>query len=403
MPGVRIGSALSTHPGSAEAAREELAQARVALDGKPPQFTVLFHSPHHLPRIEAIAEMVAADSSPGAVIGCTAQAVVGGSQEVEEGPALSLWTAYLGEGVAVESFAVASAETEDGATTLGMPAVGDDTRAVILLGDPYSFPGDAIEQLNQLRPGLPIIGGMASGGRGPGRHALVLGSQVRMFGGVGVTVSGDVVVETVVSQGCKPIGSAYVVTGSERNLITSLAGAPPLERVRELFSGLSDEDRLRAQRGLHIGVVIDEYEMEHGPGSFLIRNVIGADEATGAVAVGDEVKVGQTVRFHIRDAEAADEDLRGSLGVLQLTRAADPSALAGALLFTCNGRGRHLFGSPNHDVGAVEDSLGRLPVAGMFCAGEIGPVGGQNFLHGFTASMALFAPGAASQGGPLPA
>ena len=386
---MRIASALSTNANSLEAAQEVTGRVLAGLEASPPQLSVLFHSVHHLPSIDALAAAVFEAVRPGVLIGCTAQAVVGDNREVEDGPALSLWSAHLGEAV-IEPFAMAIAHTEEGNTTLGMPAIGDDTRAVLLLGEPYTFPEDALSQLNEVRPGTPIIGGMASGSRGPGRHALILNGEVRTFGAVGVTLSGDVHIETVVSQGCKPIGSSYTVTAAEGNLIQGLAGSSPLERIRDVFSSLPTEDRTRAQRGLHIGVAIDEYRHELGPGDFLIRNVIGADEATGAIACGQEIEVGQTVQFHIRDASAADEDLNGALGVLQLARSGDPSTLAGALLFTCNGRGQHLFGAPDHDIDAVQAGIGPLPVAGMFCAGEIGPVGGRNFLHGFTASLALF-------------
>ena len=256
---------------------------------------------------------------------------MGDGREIEQGPALSVWTANLGAAV-IEPFTIATADTEDGPTTLGLPAIDAGTRAVILLGDPYTFPADVLGQLSDAAPGVPIIGGMASGGRGPGRHALVLDGDVRSFGAVGVTLGGDVRIETLVSQGCRPIGSSYIVTAAEGNVIRSLAGAPPLERLRDLFVELSPEDQERANRGLHIGVVIDEYATEFGQGDFLIRNVIGADQNTGAVAVGDEVHVGQTVQFHIRDASAADEDLRNALGVLELSRTGDASPLAGALL-----------------------------------------------------------------------
>jgi small ligand-binding sensory domain FIST len=390
---MRIGSALSTNANSLEAAEEALSRAHDPLGGEAPQLTLLFFSVHHLPLIDQIAEVAAKAAAPGTLLGCTAQAVVGDGREIEQGPALSVWTANLGAAV-IEPFTIATADTEDGPTTLGLPAIDAGTRAVILLGDPYTFPPDVLEQLSDAAPGVPIIGGMASGGRGPGRHALVLDGDVRSFGAVGVTLGGDVRIETLVSQGCRPIGSSYIVTAAEGNVIRSLAGAPPLERLRDLFAELSPEDQERANRGLHIGVVIDEYATEFGQGDFLIRNVIGADQDTGAVAVGDDVHVGQTVQFHIRDASAADEDLRNALGVLELSRAGDPGLLAGALLFTCNGRGSHLFGTPDHDVQTVRRSIGQLPVAGMFCAGELGPVGGRNFLHGFTASLALFvAPG----------
>ena len=393
MAAMRIGSALSTNPDSLEAAGEALSRALAALEGEPPQLTLLFYSVHHLPAIDQVAGLALEAAAPGTLLGCTAQAVVGDGKEIEEGPAISVWTANLGNAL-IEPFTMAVAETEDGPATLGTPAIDEGTKAVILLGDPYTFPSEIIGQLTDSRPGVPVIGGMASGARGPGRHALILDGEIRTFGAIGVTLGGDVQIETLVSQGCRPIGSSYIVTAAEGNVIHSLAGTPPLERLRDLFAALSPEDQLRANRGLHIGVVIDEYATDFGPGDFLIRNVIGADQDTGAVAVGDEVHVGQTVQFHIRDASAADEDLRSALGVLELSRVGDPSPLAGALMFTCNGRGLHLFGTPDHDVETVRSSIGQLPVAGMFCAGEIGPVGGKNFLHGFTASLALFiAPG----------
>ena len=388
---MRIGSALSTNPDATAALADALDRALAPLAGAQPELTVVFFSNHHATRAHELAQAVADAVAPGPVIGCTAQAVIGEGREVEEGPALSIWTANL-DGAGVEPFIIAAGGDGDSQTTLGLPAISDDTRAVLLLGEPYTFPQDALDQLNAftVTRGIPVIGGMASGGRGPGQHALILNGDVRTFGAVGATLSGDLQIETLVSQGCRPIGSSYTVTAAEGQVIQSLGGSPPLERLRDLFRSLSPEDQARMNRGLHLGVVIDEYAEEFGPGDFLIRNVMGADQATGAIAVGDEVRVGQTVQFHIRDASAADEDLRGSLGILELSRSGDPSSLAGALLFTCNGRGQHLFGIPDHDVHAVESGLGPLPVAGMFCAGEIGPVGGRTFLHGFTASMALF-------------
>jgi small ligand-binding sensory domain FIST len=185
----------------------------------------------------------------------------------------------------------------------------------------------------------------------------------------------------VVSQGCRPIGSPFVVTRSERNVVAELAGEPALERLRTIAEAASEEERALLQRGLHVGIVVDEHRSEFGRGDFLVRNVLGGDRATGSIAVGDVVEVGQTVQFHVRDADAADEDLRELL--------VGRSAQA-ALVFTCNGRGRHLFGVADHDAAMLDDLVGPIPAAGAFCAGEIGPVGGRNFLHGFTASVALF-------------
>jgi small ligand-binding sensory domain FIST len=188
-------------------------------------------------------------------------------------------------------------------------------------------------------------------------------------------------VRTVVSQGCRPVGQPYVVTRGEGNRIDELAGRAAIERVQDTAAEASEEDRDLMRAGLHVGLVVDEHQADFERGDFLVRNVLGGDQATGAIVVGGDISVGQTVQFHVRDAAAADEDLREMLSGVEA---------AAALLFTCNGRGQQLFGMPDHDAGVVDQLLGPLPIAGAFCAGEIGPVGGRNYLHGFTASIALF-------------
>ena len=249
------------------------------------------------------------------------------------------------------------------------------------VADPFSFPGDAfLSRLDEDRPGLTAIGGMASAARGPGGNRLVLDDQVLSEGAVGVLLDQAVGVTTIVSQGCRPIGAPYVVTRAEQNVIFELAGRPAVERLRETAAGLDEGARQLLAHGLHIGRVVDEHRSEFRRGDFLVRNVMGIDESSGALAVGDLVEVGQTVQFHLRDAASADDDLRALL---------TGASADAALLFTCNGRGRHLFGTPDHDAELVDQLLGPLPVTGMFCAGELGPVGGRNFLHGFTASLAL--------------
>ena len=173
----------------------------------------------------------------------------------------------------------------------------------------------------------------------------------------------------------------------DRNVIRELGRRPALEVIREVFANLSEEDQERVQQGLHIGRVINEYQEKFQRGDFLVRNVIGSDDA-GGIAISDVVRVGQTVQFHVRDAETADEDLRGLL--IHERQACADARLGGALLFTCNGRGSRLFPRPHHDVSIIREVLGPVPVAGFFAMGEIGPIGGQNFVHGFTASIALF-------------
>jgi small ligand-binding sensory domain FIST len=209
----------------------------------------------------------------------------------------------------------------------------------------------------------------------------VLDAGVHTSGAVGAFLGPTARLATVVSQGCRPIGEPLVVTRAERNMIYELAGRPALERLTELFEASDPDDKRLLAGGLHVGRVIDEHKLDFQRGDFLVRNVLGGDKASGAIAVGDVVEVGSTVQFHVRDADTADEDLRSLLA---------GECAEGALLFTCNGRGTRLFGVADHDAEVVSEALDGAPVAGFFAAGELGPVGGRNFLHGFTASIALF-------------
>jgi small ligand-binding sensory domain FIST len=177
------------------------------------------------------------------------------------------------------------------------------------------------------------------------------------------------------------------ITRAEANVIGELAGKPAMERLGEAIAALPESERSLASSGVLIGLVIDENRPEYDRGDFLVRPIIGADRDSGAIAIGEQVRVGQTVRLQVRDAASADEDLRAALRAQAQALGSDGAA--GALLFTCNGRGSHMFEVPDHDAGAIEDALA-APTAGFFCAGEIGPVGGRNFLHGFTATMAVF-------------
>jgi small ligand-binding sensory domain FIST len=267
-------------------------------------------------------------------------------------------------------------------------------QALLLLADPYSFGVDRLlEFLERAHPGLPVVGGMAQGGPGPSFTRLLAGSKVRPDGAVGVLVGQGVEVAPLVSQGCRPIGRPLVVTRAEGNLVYELAGRPALERLLELANSgqLSQEDLFVINRGgLHLGRVIDEHKERFELGDFLIRNVIGADQERGAVAVNEAVEVGTTVQYHLRDAGAADDELRKLL---------DGRQADAAWLFTCNGRGTRMFGHPHHDAQALADALGEIPVAGFLAAGELGPVGGRNFVHGFSASVALLRPHAPAPSG----
>ncbi|HEV3344385.1 MAG TPA: FIST N-terminal domain-containing protein [Pirellulales bacterium] len=383
----RFASALSTSPHTAAAIDEACARAAEEL-GAQPDLAFVFFSVHHSPEAETIASELMRRLSPGCLLGCSGESIVGNEREIEGEPALSLWLAAL-PGVSLRALDLEFANTSDGGALLGWPedlsGAWPAGSALILLADPFSFPADwLLQRLNEDQPKVPVLGGMASGAASPGRNRLIVGNKVAAGGAVGVLVHGAINLRAVVSQGCRPIGRHYVVTKAEQNVIAELSGKPPLLQLQEVFDELTPRDQQLVQKGLHLGLVINEYQDRFDRGDFLVRNCLGADRETGALAIGDYLRPGQTVQFHVRDAQTADEDLR------ELLRQAGGGA--GALLFTCNGRGTRLFDGPNHDAGVVREVLGPIPVAGFFAQGEIGPIGGKNFLHGFTASTAVFQP-----------
>jgi small ligand-binding sensory domain FIST len=374
-------AALSEHPEAPEAVGEVVGAIYERIEAAP-DLAILFLSPHHVDRAGEIGDAVRSLLRPRVLLGCTAAAVVGPAREVEDGPALSLWAGSLGS---VQPFRLATVRLGQETTGIvGFPAPDSlpaDARAVLVLADPFSFPVDAfLEGLaEQTGVGLPVVGGLASAGRGPGGNRLLFDGEVVTDGAVGA-VLGGVGVTPVVSQGCRPIGTPMVVTRGADRRIEELAGRPALERVQEVLGRLDAEELDMARNGLHVGRVVDELKDEYERGDFLVRNVVGVDRGAGALVVGDDVEVGATVQLHVRDAGSADEDLVTLLG---------GASADGALLFTCNGRGTALFGEEDHDAAVVSEAL-QAPVAGMSCAGELGPVGGRSFLHGFTASVVLF-------------
>jgi small ligand-binding sensory domain FIST len=357
-----------------------------------PDLALLFFSPHHAETAQALAETAQERLGARCLLGCGGQAIVGNDQEIETAPALSLWLARWPARVALQPFHLTAEQTPDGFSLLGWPdelLTGDLAQAaILLLADPFTFPIDAfLERVNEDHPGLRVLGGMSSNGRGAGETRLILGSQASAHGAVGVLLQGPITVRSIVSQGCRPIGEHMVVTRAQENIIVELGGRPPLVRLQQLWQELSPRDQQLFQQGLHIGRVTNEYQEHFQRGDFLVRNVLGLDRESGALAVTDHVRVGQTVQFHVRDAETADEDLHALLLRDVQAHERRPGA---ALLFTCNGRGTRLFSEPHHDVRTVRTEAGAVPVAGFFAMGELGPVGGQNFIHGFTASVVLF-------------
>ncbi|MYA59670.1 MAG: hypothetical protein F4X40_03805 [Chloroflexi bacterium] len=319
--------------------------------------------------------------APGRFIGCTAGGVVGAGREIEDDTATAVLAARL-PGVRVDPLP----DLDDDAVSLEP----DDLQACVVLVDPFSTATEALlRRLDHLAPGIPVIGGVASWASAPGRNRLAQDGAVTNSGLVGVTLRGNVRVSTIVSQGCRPVGDWFTVTSSRSNLVQELDGRPPLEVLQQVFTEASPDDQKLMRSGILLGRGVAQQPDDLGHGSFIIRVVLGADRESGAISVADRMREGEYVQFHVRDAQSARDDLE-----MLLTPQVFEEAAAGALLFTCNGRGERFFGQRDADIAIIGNALGeQVPVAGFFCGGEIGPIGSANFVHGYTASLAVFRPG----------
>lgn len=383
-------AALSTATETHRAA-DEVAQAAGTVLGRDPELAVAFYSPHHAANAADLASTLAERTGAKALLGVLGESVIGGTREIEDRPAVSLWLAAWDGTVGIDSFHLGLEETPDGPTLFGWPdallEADLKTSLLITFGDPYTFPAAElfIPRINDDYPGLAVAGGMASSPMGPGTPSLILNGEVKEHGAVGVLLRGAKF-RTVVSQGCRPVGRPMVVTKGQDNVIAELGGQTPLDYLRTLLVEVTPADRQLMQKGLLLGVAMTEYRDQFQRGDFVIRNLVGLDPRTGALAVTDRIRLGQTVQFQVRDAASADQDLRE---LLQAATVEGPRP-TGGLLFSCNGRGTRLFPQPDHDAQAIQATAGPVALAGFFAAGELGPVGGTNFIHGFTASTVLF-------------
>jgi small ligand-binding sensory domain FIST len=426
---IRAAAAASSHSRTIEAIEDACDRCLAGLAGARADLAVAFFSAHHLDAARAIAHTATTRLQPRCLVGASVESVIAGEQELEGTPGVAVFAASL-PGVRISPFRLENAPHSrpgDGAVHAGLAAatgmLSGAYRGSILLADPFSI------SMNMLLPALaaarpragpaegraqprpPIIGGMASASRRAGGNALLLGRDVLHAGAVGVSLGGPVRLDALVSQGCRPFGPVFIVTGAKAQMVRTLSGRPALQALHEAIESLDERSRPLLQRGLFLGLAADEYRERFGRGDFLVRNVVGADQDSGMLAVADLVRVGQTVQFHLRDAATASEDLGLLLDREQLF--APP---AGALLFTCNGRGSRFFGRPHHDAAAIarafsrglageekakagvriaapsgdtDPGAGSIPLAGCFAAGEIGPVGDGVFLHGHTACAAI--------------
>ena len=387
---MKAAAAIAQHHDWEEALAEALAGA--AIGEEPVDLAVIFASAEYQPGFSDMIAQAQRALNARVLIGCSGQGIIGPSKEVEGEPALAIMALSLPEAVLTPLHLtqrdLEACESAEDTRRLAEVAE-DEARAWFLFADPFTIDAERLlDTFSTAYPGTPLMGGMASGNPQVRRTQLFLNGQVVEDGAVALALGGPISIRSIVSQGCNPIGRPWTITEAEGQIIASIAGRPALDVLMETVNELPPDQQERAQRNLLVGLAMDEYRDDFGRGDFLIRNLIGADRERGAIAVSALPRAGQTIQFQLRDAAAADEDLR-------LLLEAEKAALQGeqslaALLWSCNGRGVGLFGGPDHDAKAVAEILGSIPLAGFFCNGEIGPVGSKNFLHGFTASMALF-------------
>ncbi|MBI3297673.1 MAG: FIST C-terminal domain-containing protein [Elusimicrobia bacterium] len=369
--------------------------ARVVSEDKsgPPDIAFIFPSPHHRESYEDLPELLYKALGQKHLIGCSGGGVIGAGREIERKAALSLVAGWL-PGVSIRPFYVTqeTMPNPDASPRAWREWVGvtESKPDFLILSDPFSLdPEEFVQGLDYAFPQSVKIGGLASGGSEPEANAVFIDRRSYKRGAVGAAFSGDIAIDPIVTQGCRPIGLPMQVTECDKNIIVELDGKRTLKVLEELLRGLEDDDKKLARNSLFIGLLGDPMKKPaSGGGDYLIRNLIGIDPEKGVLAIGAIVRPGQTVQFHLRDRKASAADIDN-----RLSRYAGASKTASAaLLFTCLGRGQGLYRKPNHDSDVFKAKLGPLPMGGIFCNGEIGPVDGTTFLHGYTSCFGIFRP-----------
>lgn len=389
---MRFASALTTKTDWAEAVEDLGRQVAVQIGPAKTQLAVLFAHPKYVPHIDEIVTSTQKVVGARHLIGCTGAGIIGTDQEVETKPSVSLLVGEL-PGVEIFPFHVTEKDLEEstGPAFWHFQLELEPIAAphFVVLVDPLTTRAMQLtDALVEAYPQAPMIGGLASGAQQPGENRLFVDGKAYDEGAVGVGLTGKIALRSVVSQGCRPIGEPLTVTRADKNIVFELAGRPPMKILQEMLPQLPSRDRDLARTALLLGRVVNEYQEEFARGDFLIRNLIGSDPQSGALAVGDMMRTGQTVQFQVRDAETADEDLRHLLSAERHQLGGNQPR--GALLFSCLGRGERMYGTVGHDIKLVQETLGPVPVAGFFCNGEIGPIGQRAFIHGFTSVVGLF-------------
>jgi small ligand-binding sensory domain FIST len=353
---------------------------------------LIFIAPRFFPQAKQILEIVRVHAQTPLLAGCSSQALIVGEHELEEHPGISLALYYL-PGAELKALHFMQEQVEEangpGYWQLETGVGADQTNGWLAFIDPFHIDSEAwLRGWNEAYAPLPVMGGLASGDLSQQLTQVYLNGDIFEEGGVALSVGGEVKLAGVTSQGCTPIGETWTLTRVEQNIIHEIGNRPAYQVLAETFSALPPQEQKNAAGNLFLGLVVNEYLEDFHRGDFLVRNLIGADPNSGAIAVGAYPRQGQTVQFQKRSAAAATEDMNELLN--KARQELSETKIYGGCLCCCNGRGKHLFGQPNHDAQMVQQRLGPLGLAGFFCNGEIGPVGPKNFLHGYTASLALF-------------
>jgi small ligand-binding sensory domain FIST len=376
-----------------EAGLQEWAEnLRHQLPGKSASLGLVFMTPKFFPHAKQVLEILRVHAQIPLLIGCSSNGLISGAREIEEGAgvALGLYSLPNAKLTGVHFTQDQLEEATNPGYWHGQTGVNpDDCNGWLAFVDPFNIDSENwLRSWSEAYAPAPVLGGLSGGDFSERSTQVYLDGEVYEEGGVAVSVGGDVKLASVISQGCTPIGDTWTLTRVNQNVIQQIGNRPAYEVLAETVQGLSEEEQKAARGNLLIGLVVNEYLADFHRGDFLIRNLLGADPQSGAIAVGALPRAGQTIQFQRRDADAANEDMTELLE--RAAKQLNGKTVYGACLCSCNGRGQGLFGRPNHDAAMVQDRLGPTGLAGFFCSGEIGPVGEKNFLHGFTASVALF-------------
>jgi len=372
--------------------RDWATELRKRLPAENVSLGLVFMTPHFFAKSAQVLEILRVHGQIPLLIGCSSTGLVVNVAELEGTSGLALALYHL-PGADLKACHFSPAQVEEATSAPywhdETGVVPDETNGWLVFADPFHMDCQAwLNQWNEAYASLPILGGLASANIPPQRTQLYFNGEVYEEGGVGLSVGGRVRLASVISQGCTPIGDTWTITRSDGNVILEIGNRPAYHVLMETVSLLGAAEQSKLRGNIFVGLVINEYLEEFHRGDFLIRNLIGADPASGALAVGAAPRPGQTLQFQRRDAQAATEDMSELLD--RVRRELGDTTVYGGSLHCCNGRGRGLFGTPGHDAGMIQQRLGPLALTGFFCNGEIGPVGDRNFLHGYTASLALF-------------